>query len=121
MNAKKTVVLGASDNPIRYSYSAVHQLAARGHKVVALGRRPGEILGVPIKQGTPEISEVHTVMLYLNPQAQKEYYDYILALQPQRLIFNPGTENPELARLARENGIEVEMACALTMLAVGNY
>lgn len=121
MNTKKTVVLGASDNPIRYSYSAVHQLSARGHKVIALGRRQGDIMGIPIKQGTPELGEIHTITLYLNPQAQQEYYDYILALKPQRIIFNPGTENAELARLARENGIEVEMACTLTMLAVGNY
>ncbi|HQU60110.1 MAG: CoA-binding protein [Phaeodactylibacter sp.] len=118
---KKTVVLGASDNPIRYAYSAVHQLLSRGYEVVPIGNRSGEVLGIPIEQGKPELSDVHTITLYLNPRNQKGYYDYILGLKPQRIIFNPGTENAELAMLARQRGIEVEMACTLVMLTLGAY
>ncbi len=118
---KKTVVLGASDNPLRYSYSAVHQLLSKGHEVIPIGNRKGEALGIAIQQGQPALSGVHTITLYLNPVLQKDYYDYILQLRPKRLIFNPGTENAELAMLARQHGIEVEMGCTLVMLAVGNY
>lgn len=118
---KKTLVLGASDNPIRYSNAAVRRLAQGGFEVVPVGVRDGEISGVPIQKGQPPMNDVHTITLYLNPQRQKEYYDYILSLQPRRIIFNPGAENPELMKLAKDNGIEVEMACTLVMLAVGQY
>lgn len=118
---KKTLVLGASDNPIRYSNAAVRRLAQGGFDVVPVGVKEGDISGLPIQKGQPPLDDVHTITLYLNPQRQKEYYDYILSLKPERIIFNPGTENPELMRLAREHGIEVEMACTLTMLAVGVY
>ena len=118
---KKTLVLGASTNPIRYSNAAVQRLAQDGFEVVPVGVREGEISGVAIEQGKPALEDIHTITLYLNPQRQQEYYDYILSLNPKRIIFNPGTENPELIRLAREKGIEVEMGCTLVMLAVGQY
>ena len=118
---KKTLVLGASDNPIRYSNAAVRRLAKEGFEVVPVGVREGEISGVPIQKGQPLLEGIHTITLYLNPQRQKEYYGYVLGLQPRRIIFNPGAENPELMRLAQEKGIEVEMACTLVMLAVGQY
>jgi len=76
---------------------------------------------VSIQNGHPEISGVDTVTLYLNPDHQRDYYDYIFSLKPQRLIFNPGTENPELMRMAREKGVEVEEACTLVMLSIGDY
>ncbi len=118
---KKTLVLGASANPVRYSNAAVRRLAKGGFEVVPIGLDEGEISGVPILQGKPELQGVHTIALYLNPSRQREYYDYILGLKPKRIIFNPGTENPELMQRASEMGIEVEMACTLTMLAVGMY
>ena len=118
---KKTLVLGASTNPIRYSNAAVQRLAQDGFEVVPVGVREGEISGVAIEQGKPALEDIHTITLYLNPQRQQQYYDYILSLNPQRIIFNPGTENPELMRLAQDKGIEVEMACTLVMLAVGQY
>ena len=118
---KKTLVLGASTNPIRYSNAAVHRLAQGGFEVVPVGVREGKISGVTIEQGKPALENIHTITLYLNPERQQEYYDYILSLNPKRIIFNPGTENPELIRLAREKGIEVEMGCTLVMLAVGQY
>lgn len=118
---KKTLVLGASPNPTRYAHAAVRQLKKYGHEVVAVGRRDGEIDGIVIEKGEPTLENVHTVTLYLNADNQKPYYDYILGLNPKRIIFNPGAENPELSRLAREKGIEVLPACTLVMLSVGNY
>lgn len=118
---KKTLVLGASVNEYRVSNTAIHQLLDTGNEVIAIGNRPGVVAGVPLRQDRPPIEDLDTVTLYLNPSRQPEYYDYILSLRPKRLIFNPGTENPELARLAREQGIEVEMACTLVMLSLGVY
>ncbi len=118
---KKTVVLGASTNPQRVSYDAIHRLTHAGHEVVPIGIKTGEVAGIAIIQGEPELEEVDTLTLYLNPTRQKPYYDYILGMKPNRIIFNPGTENPELAKLARENDIEVSVACTLVMLATGQY
>ena len=118
---KKTLVLGASENPTRVSYDAVRRLRAKGHEVVAVGLREANIFGVDIQKGQPVAEAVDTITLYLNPERQKEYYDYILGLQPKRIIFNPGTENFELVRMAKEKGIETEFACTLVMLSVGQY
>jgi len=118
---KKTVVLGASPNPARYAYAATQRLQRNGHEVIPLGIREGEIEGIPIQVGTPELEDVDTITLYLNPKRQEQYYDYILGLQPNRIIFNPGTENPELVHLATEQGIKTEIACTLVMLSVGTY
>lgn len=122
MEMKKTLVLGASPNPARYAYAAVEQLAVHGHEVIPIGQRKGEIAGLPIINEPPAVEGVDTITLYLSPENQRPYYDYILhEIRPKRLIFNPGTENAELARKAREVGIEVEMACTLVMLAIQAY
>ncbi|GAA4298009.1 CoA-binding protein [Nibribacter koreensis] len=118
---KKTVVIGASDNPSRFSYKAVHQLKSYGHEVVPVGIRRGEVAGLPIETDKPGISEVDTVTLYVGPQNQPSWYDYILSLQPKRIIFNPGTENYELEKKAKEQNIQTLHACTLVMLSVGNY
>lgn len=118
---KKTVVLGATPNPARYAYLAVQKLARYGHEVVPVGVHAGDIGGVPIQTGRPALTDVDTVTLYLRADRQMEYYDYLLSLRPRRIIFNPGAENPELARLAAENGIEPVEACTLVMLSIGNY
>lgn len=118
---KKTLVLGASPNPSRYSYAAVRQLARYGHEVVAIGNREGEIDGISIQKGQPALDNIDTITLYLGADNQKQYYDYIFSLQPKRIIFNPGAENTKLSRMAREKGIEVLPACTLVMLSVGNY
>ncbi len=120
MAAKKTLVLGASTNPSRYSNIAINRLAAYKHPVVAVGRREGKVGNVEIVTGQPN-EEVDTVTLYLNPTNQKQYYDYILGLQPKRIIFNPGTENYELEKMAREKGIDTVEACTLVMLGTGQY
>lgn len=122
MAMKKTVVLGASLSPGRYSYLAVNRLSAAGHPVIALGREAGNIGNIPVLTEYPDkIPDLDTLTLYLNPSKQKEYYDYIIALHPLRIIFNPGTENPELMQLANAQGIVTEEACTLVMLSLGNY
>jgi len=121
MEKKKTVVLGASSNPSRYSYLAVESLARRDHPVVAIGRRKGRVGDTEITTENDAIPGVDTVTLYLNPTNQEQYLDYIISLHPKRIIFNPGTENPKLRRLAKENGIEPVEACTLVMLSTGQY
>jgi uncharacterized protein len=118
---KKTLVLGATPNPERYAYMATQRLKNAGHEVLPVGNKKGAIEGIVIENETPQYKDVDTVTLYLNPHNQKPYYDYILSLHPKRIIFNPGTENWELVKLAKEQGIETEVACTLVMLSVGNY
>jgi hypothetical protein len=121
MNQKKTVVLGASENPQRYSYLAVDRLRLHDHPVVAIGNREGKIGNIPVITEHPKEAGVDTVTLYLNPERQKEYYDYILQLHPKRVIFNPGTENNELKKLVQANGIQALEACTLVLLGTGQY
>ena len=118
---KKTLVLGASENPARYSYLAIKRLLAHQHPVVAVGKRQGVLNGVTIEKEKKDWSDVDTVTLYLNPQNQKQYYDYLMSLKPRRIIFNPGTENEELYALAKKNGIQVQEACTLVLLSTGQY
>lgn len=118
---KKTLVLGASDNPARYSYMAIQRLIAAGYDVVAIGKRAGEVAGIPILQNPIPISDVHTITIYLNAVHQKEYYSYIHSLHPKRIIFNPGAENDELAALAKQHNIQTIEACTLVMLASARY
>lgn len=121
MNAKKTLVLGASDNPSRYSYLAIHRLRSHDHPVVAIGRKNTKVLDVPIDKEKKQFADIDTVTLYLNPRNQREYYDYILSLDPKRIIFNPGTENDELESMARQKGIKTIDACTLVMLSTNQY
>ncbi len=118
---KKTLVLGASTNPQRYSYRAVHALLDKEHTVIPVGIKKGAIAGIEIRNDRPLVENLDTITLYLNPKRQEEYYDYILSLKPKRIIFNPGTENAVLAKLAKEQDIQVEIACTLVMLSVNNY
>ena len=120
---KKTVVLGASPNPTRYAYIASHELQKREHEFVPVGIREGQIAGQKILnlREEPEIEQVDTVTMYIHPRHQPEWYDYILNLNPDRLIFNPGAENEEFAQRAREKGIKVVFACTLVMLSLGTY
>ncbi|MBL7742219.1 MAG: CoA-binding protein [Chitinophagaceae bacterium] len=121
MEKKQTLVLGASDNPSRYSYLAIQKLRRYEHPVIAIGRKNTKVGDVVIEKETKPFSGVDTVTLYLNPTNQEEYYDYILSLNPKRIIFNPGAENEELARLAAENNIQTIEACTLVLLSTGQY
>ena len=118
---KNTVVLGASQNEERYSNMAVKKLVSHKHPVTAIGNKEGIINDTKIIKGNPSISDVDTVTLYLNPQNQKPYYDYILSLHPKRIIFNPGTENEELEKIAKEKGIKTMEACTLVLLSTNQY
>lgn len=113
---RKVVVLGASANPTRFSYKAVLYLVQQKFEVIPVGLRKGDIGHLQIHTGNPEIEQVDTLLLYLNPDNQKKYYDYILAMHPGRIIFNPGTENFELAELAKAKGIHITFDCAINML-----
>ena len=121
MKAKKTLVLGASLKPIRYSYMAIHKLVKNNQPVVAIGLREGEVAGITIDTGMPEYEHIDTVTLYINAPRQEAYYDYIIGLQPKRVIFNPGTENPEFYKLLQAANIEVDPACTLVLLSTNNY
>lgn len=118
---KKTLVIGASENPERYSYLAINRLGKYGHEVVAIGQKPGEAFGVKFETEKKAFEGIDTVSLYINSKIQKEYYDYIISLHPKRIIFNPGTENDELAALAKANGIRPQEACTLVLLSTGQY
>ncbi|MCF6347657.1 MAG: CoA-binding protein [Flavobacteriaceae bacterium] len=118
---KKTLVLGASLKPDRYSNFAIRRLVEKNHDIVAVGLREGEVGGVKIEIGKPYFKEVDTVTLYLNPKRQIAYYDYIISLKPKRVIFNPGTENMEFVQLLEKNSIEAEVACTLVLLSTNQY
>jgi uncharacterized protein len=118
---KLTLIVGASENPERYSYLAAHRLQHYGVDFIALGLKPGEVAGKPILTGQPNVSGVHTVTLYVNPARQNAYYDYIFSLQPKRVIFNPGTENDEFAQQLENKGIEAVQGCTLVMLSSGTF
>lgn len=117
----KTLIIGASDKPQRYSYRALKLLQKYNHEVVAIGRREMKIDGVHVQTDEPKFSDVHTVTLYVNPQLQKGYYDYIISLKPKRVIFNPGTENLEFYSKLKAENIQVEEACTLVMLSTNQY
>jgi len=120
-SGKKTLVLGASENPSRYAYLAAKRLLDAGHPVVLIGARSGHVLEQPILTDHPVLEHIHTVTLYLNPKHQEEYEDYIVALEPARVIFNPGTENPDFMDRLEEAGVEVLPACTLVMLSAGMF
>lgn len=120
-NKKKVLVIGASLKSYRYSNMAILRLRNYGHEVLAIGIREGKVDDVNIDTGRPDFSDIDTVTLYINPQRQAEYFDYITGLKPKRIIFNPGTENSEFQQLAESKGIETLEACTLVMLSVGNF
>ncbi len=121
MEKKKTLVIGASENPDRYSHLAVQKLMAHQHPVVAIGLRKGCIGNTLIETEKMAFKDIDTVTLYINPLRQPAYYDYILSLNPRRIIFNPGAENEEFYALAKEKGIMPQEACTLVLLSTGQY
>ena len=117
----KTLVFGASTNPSRYSYLAIERLQAYDHEIEAIGGREAEVMGVQIQVGHPELHDIHTITMYMGEARQADHEDYLLSLQPKRIIFNPGAENRSLYNRAKEQGIEVLEACTLVMLNTGQY
>lgn len=120
---KKTVIIGATENRSRYAYLAAEMLEENKIEFVPVGIKPGTIFGKEILdlRQRPFIENVDTLTLYLNPQNQKEWYDYFLKMKPKRIIFNPGTENPEFAKSLEEKGIQALEACTLVMLRSAQF
>ena len=121
MQNKFTLVLGASLNPIRYSNMAICRLSENAIEVKAFGLKKGRVSGVDIDTELMPYQNIHTVTLYINPKRQEAYYEYIIGLNPQRVIFNPGTENPEFQKLLGEASIHYEVACTLVLLSTNQY
>ena len=118
---KKTLVFGASLKPNRYSNLVIQKLVIQDVEVVAFGLRKGEVAGIKIDKELLSYENVHTVTLYVNSKNQKEYYNYIVSLHPKRVIFNPGTENPEFYKILEKNKIDFEVACSLVLLSTNQY
>lgn len=118
---KKTLVLGASTKPTRYAFVAIEKLVEKGHTVLAIGQNAGEVAGVKIQTKAIPLKNIDTVTLYLNPSHQRDYYNYIVEAKPKRVLFNPGTENPEFYQLLKLNNIKYEEACTLVLLALNKY
>ena len=121
MADKKTLVLGATPDTSRYANLASNRLVNKGYTIVNVGLKTGEVAGVPIEKPETIHKDIDTVTLYVGPQNQPPLYNYILDTNPKRIIFNPGTENPELEQKLRENGIEPLEACTLVLLKTGQY
>lgn len=122
-STKKTVIIGATANTSRYAYMAAERLSGANVEFVPVGIKKGDVLGkriLPIGE-RPNIDNVHTVTMYLGPQNQPEWYDYILSLNPKRIVFNPGTENEYFGNMARKQQVEIIEGCTLVMLGVGTY
>ena len=118
---KKTLILGASTNPARYSYLVANKLVRKGYPIVNVGRKTGKVAGVEIEPAENIHNDIDTITMYVGPQNQSQYYDYILSTKPKRIIFNPGAENKELSDKAKEAGIDVVEACTLVMLNTGQF
>lgn len=118
---KITLVVGASEKTDRYSNKAIRLLLENGFNVIGLGNREGKVENVSIFKNRESFKNIDTITLYINPRIQKEYYEYLLKLKPRRIIFNPGTENPEFEKMAIQAGIETLEACTLVLLRLGQY
>jgi uncharacterized protein len=121
MSVSKTLVLGASPNPSRFSNKAVRSLQRHDIPVVPVGIKKGEIGGITIVNDRPDYDDIHTITMYIGPARQKDYYSWLLSLKPKRIIFNPGTINPEFMKMAEKEGIQVLDDCTLIMLNSGRY
>lgn len=118
---KRTLVIGASEKPERYSFKAIRALRSHGHDVVALAPRPGKVEDVDFETEAKTFEGIDTVTLYVGPQNQQQYMEYVVKLKPRRVIFNPGTENDAFAEKLDEAGIRPETACTLVLLSTGQY
>ncbi|MET4083825.1 putative CoA-binding protein [Pedobacter sp. UYP30] len=118
---KKTLIIGSSPNPSRYAYKAAHMLKKFNHEIVNIGIKAGEVAGVDIEKPGKIYNDIDTITLYIGPDLQAQYHDYVLATKPKRVIFNPGTENYEFEKLLEKHGIEPVEACTLVLLSTGQY
>lgn len=120
---KKTLIVGATTNTYRYAYLAAQMLTEYKFPFIPIGIKKGEVFGesiLDIKE-KPGIDGIDTITLYIGPEHQAEWYDYLIGLKPKRIIFNPGTENTEFAKMAEDQGIETLEACTLVMLRTHQF
>lgn len=117
----KTLVIGASINPERYAYKAVNLLVKNEIEVVPMGVKPGLVANLSIVSPLIFQFNIHTITLYIGASKQEPYFDFILKINPKRVLFNPGTENPKLANLLNKKGIVWENACTLILLSTNHY
>lgn len=115
------MVLGATPDPGKYAYLAANRLVNAGNEIVNVGIKSGEVAGVVIEKPETIHKDIDTITLYIGPKNQEPLYDYMINTHPKRIIFNPGTENDQLRKLANDNGIETEYACTLVLLSIGQY
>ncbi|WP_348799431.1 CoA-binding protein [Flavobacterium adhaerens] len=118
---KKTLIIGATSKPERPAYKAIEMLVAKGHSVLAIGQNTAEVAGIKINTKTIPLKNIDTISLYINPTRQRDYYNYIVEARPKRVLFNPGTENPEFYQLLELNAIPFEIACTLVLLTLNEY
>lgn len=117
----KTLVFGASLKPERYSHKATVLLQEYYVPTVAVGGRSGNIGGVQVHTGHPTFDDIHTITMYMGEKRAAEHIDYLISLEPQRIILNPGAENERLTQRASDVGIEVIEACTLVLLRTNQY
>ncbi len=118
---KKTLVLGVSLKEARYSNKVIHKLIADNHEVRAIGFKEGSVANINVSIEKKMFKNIDTVSLYLSPVNQVSFYSYVVALNPERVIFNPGTENEEFQKILEKNGIKNETACTLVLLSTKQY
>lgn len=118
---KKTLVIGATTKPEKAAYKAIKMLVDNGHSVLALGQNAGEVAGIKINTKAIPVTNIDTISLYINSARQRDYYNYIVEAKPKRVLFNPGTENPEFYQLLELNNIKFEAACTLVLLTLNKY
>jgi hypothetical protein len=120
---KLTLVVGATDNVERYAYRAAEMLQNKGVDFIPIGIKKGKVLGKEILdlRQVPDLKEIHTITLYLGPQNQSEWIEYLIGLKPVRILFNPGTENHEFFQKATEAGIDAQNVCTLVLLTTGQF
>lgn len=119
--SKLTLVVGASENPDRYSYKATEKLLKHGHPVLLFAKKEGHCLGLKIETSLPVGKQINTITMYVGANHQSELIEPLLALKPQRFVFNPGTENQDFIQKARAQGIECVEGCTLVMLSTDQY
>jgi len=118
---KEVVVLGASTNKERYSNKLIHQLIANGFSPIPVGRRKGEIAGITILTELPEGKDFYAISLYLNANNQADYVEFILESNTEKVIFNPGSENPDLMKRLAQKDKFAEEACSLVQMSLGIF
>ena len=117
----RTLIIGASTNEGRYSYKAIQELRKLNFDVCALGLKEGEVMDVKIRTQPLNFKNIHTVSIYLRSQNQFQYLNYLISLNPKRVIFNPGSENEVLMNKLKEKKIRCENSCTLVLLSTNQY